>query len=195
MTLACLETDADLSLSELVLAAQDGDREAFGQLVSRFERTVFLLAMRRLGHEAEAQELTQEVFIQALRKLGQLREPEAFGGWLKAITTRLAINRAVRRSNVASIDPSTLEATCAEDDDPLERVIARERREQVRTVLGRLGKMDRQTLIAFYLQGRTLIEMSDQFDSPVGTIKRRLHVARKRFAQALGAGECELSTA
>ena len=49
----------------------------------------------------------------------------------------------------------------------------------------RLGELDRDTLVAFYVEGQSLIEMSDQFASPVGTIKRRLHVARKRLAREL----------
>ena len=47
--------------------------------------------------------------------------------------------------------------------------------------------MDRDTLVSFYLDGHTLAEMSEEFDSPVGTIKRRLHVARKRLAKELKA--------
>ena len=47
--------------------------------------------------------------------------------------------------------------------------------------------MDRDTLVAFYVNGQSLVEMSDRFDSPVGTIKRRLHVARKRLAKELAA--------
>jgi RNA polymerase sigma-70 factor, ECF subfamily len=48
-----------------------------------------------------------------------------------------------------------------------------------------LGTLDRQTLVAFYVDGQSLVEMSTAFDSPVGTIKRRLHVARKRLAREL----------
>ena len=60
-----------------------------------------------------------------------------------------------------------------------------ERRSQVRAGLGRLGELDRDTLVAFYVQGQSLVEMSQEFRSPVGTIKRRLHVARKRLAKEL----------
>ena len=77
------------SVAELVLAAQDDDREAFGELVERFERAVFATAWRRLRNYAEAQELTQEVFVQALRKIGHLRQPECFGGWLRTITVAI----------------------------------------------------------------------------------------------------------
>jgi RNA polymerase sigma-70 factor (ECF subfamily) len=53
--------------------------------------------------------------------------------------------------------------------------------------LDRLGDLDRETLEAFYVRGQSLIEMSDEFSSPIGTIKRRLHVARKRLARELHA--------
>lgn len=174
------------SVAELVLAAQDDDREAFGELVQRFERAVFATAWRRLRNYAEAQELTQEVFVQALRKIRHLRQPECFGGWLRTIAARLAINRAVRRASVIATEPETMAATCVERETPLSAAITAERSQQVRESLDRLRPMDRDTLVAFYVKGQSLIEISNEFASPVGTIKRRLHVARKRLARELG---------
>jgi RNA polymerase sigma-70 factor (ECF subfamily) len=182
-----MELETKTQVMQLVRAAQAGDRLAFGQLVERYERAVYNTALRRLGNHAEAQELVQEVFVQALRKLPQLREPAAFGGWLRAITTRMAINRATRGGQVTAAEPEMLEATCVETETPLTRALARERKGQVRAGLGRLGALDRATLVAFYVKGQSLLEMSDTFDSPVGTIKRRLHVARKRLAKELEA--------
>lgn len=181
-------TQLDLELEEtadLVLRAIDGDREAFGQLVERFERLVFQVALRRLRDYGEAQELSQEVFVQALRKLDQLREPEHFGSWLKSITVRMAINRAVRRRYAQAAEPSLLAATCIEHETPVDRALGSERRAQVRDGLRQLRPLDRSTLEAFYVDGESLIEMSDRFKAPVGTIKRRLHVARKRLAEVL----------
>jgi RNA polymerase sigma-70 factor (ECF subfamily) len=180
-----VEEFSETDTTSLVLAAQQGDREAFGELAERYERTVYSIALRRLGNHAEAQELCQEVLVKAMQKLDQLREPEAFGGWLRQITVRLAINRAVRRAPLISTEPDSLAATCATEETPLVRALASERRSQVRAGLNRLGSLDRQTLVAFYVDGQSLLEMSDQFDSPVGTIKRRLHVARKRLAKEL----------
>lgn len=173
------------TLAELVIAAQGDDREAFGQLVVRFERAVYSIAMRRLGDHAEAQELAQEVFVQAMQRLYQLREPERFGGWLRSIANRMAINRATRRKPVSAIEPAVLESTCASSVTPLDNVLELERAAQVRAGLGRLRTLDRETLEAFYVKGQSLIEMSAEFDSPIGTIKRRLHVARKRLAKEL----------
>ena len=177
----------DVEPATLVEAAQRGDREAFDQLVARFEPTVFAIALRRLRNRADAQELCQEVFMQALRKIGHLNDPRCFAGWLRQIAVRMAINRAVRRGPVMTVEPATVEADCVEYETPLRRVLARERETQVHVGLDRLRSLDRDTLKAFYFDGCSLVEMSDQFQSPVGTIKRRLHVARKRLAKELEA--------
>ncbi len=171
--------------SSLVLAAQDGDREAFGELARRYERGVYATALRRLNNHAEAQEVCQEVFVRAMQKIGQLREAGAFGSWIQAVTSRMAINRAVRKRHAIATEPETLAATCIENETPLSAVLANEQRSQVRAGLGRLGELDRDTLVAFYVKGQSLVEMSEGFRSPVGTIKRRLHVARKRLAKEL----------
>jgi RNA polymerase sigma-70 factor, ECF subfamily len=177
-----LAPDTDVSL---VLAAQQGDREAFGVLVERYERAVYATAYRRLNNHAEAQEVSQEVFVKAMEKLGQLRQPECFGGWLRSMTGRMAINRALRQSPSVAVEPQSMAAVCVESETPLSVALAHEERSQVRAGLRRLGRMDRDTLVAFYVDGQSLIEMSDHFASPVGTIKRRLHVARKRLAKEL----------
>jgi RNA polymerase sigma-70 factor (ECF subfamily) len=185
----CIEQteEEQFPVAELVRDAQAGDREAFGRLVAHFERTVYATVLRRLGNHAEAQELCQEVFMQALRKLDQLQEPACFVGWLRSIAVRMAINRGMRRSAVVTTESSVMEATCVDRQTPLSAVLAQERNVEVRRGLRRLKAADRATLVAFYFQGRSLVEMSDQFRSPVGTIKRRLHVARKRLAKELEA--------
>ncbi len=172
-----------LHVAALVVAAQSGDRAAFGELFERFEQHVFAIALRRIGNYTEAQELCQDVFIQAMEKIGQLRQPECFGGWLRQITHRMAINRMVRRGPDLPTEPETLAATIVEESNPLKSVLADERDTQLRAGLERLRELDRETLVAFYVEGRSLAEMSDDFDAPLGTIKRRLHVARKRLAK------------
>ncbi|MDG2380989.1 MAG: sigma-70 family RNA polymerase sigma factor [Pirellulaceae bacterium] len=173
----------NLTVSALVISAQRGDRGAMGELFIRYRRHVLAIAQRRLGDENEAQELCQEVFLQAIQKLAQLRQPECFGGWLRSIAQRMAINRAVRRPPVIPTEPQTLEATCVEAQTPYATLVEGERASHVHRGLRRLREMDRDTLEAFYMRGKSLIEMSDHFDAPVGTIKRRLHVARKRLAK------------
>ncbi|MBL9091481.1 MAG: sigma-70 family RNA polymerase sigma factor [Planctomycetaceae bacterium] len=175
----------EFTVAELVLAAQDGDRDAFGTLVERYQRAVYHNALKRVRDHAEAQELVQEVFVQALRKINQLRTPECFGGWLRQITHRLAINRAVRRPQEQAVENDSLELNFVEERTPQAIVLEKEQAKQVRAGLKRLKTLDRNTLVAFYVDGQSLAEMSVRFDSPIGTIKRRLHTARKRLAAEL----------
>lgn len=172
-------------LAILVRRAQRGDREAFGRLVEQFERTVYAVCLRRLGNPSEALELTQEVFLHVMKRLGQLRDPERFAGWLRQVAARMAINRATRRLPPPSVESDVLEGAGAESNDPLDELIARERAQHLYEGLARLKPLDRETLVAFYIQGQSLIEMAEDVDAPVGTIKRRLHTARKRLKAVL----------
>jgi RNA polymerase sigma-70 factor (ECF subfamily) len=176
----------DSDLITLVRLAQAGDREAFGSLVAEFEPMVYAVVMRRLRNTAEASEVSQDVFVRALRKLDQLREPERFVGWLKRIAIRLSINRAVRRPQEAMTSPEYFAGCSGSPSVPIDGILKTERAHQVRSGLSQLRRMDRETLLAFYFEGQSLKEMSDRFSSPVGTIKRRLHTARNRLKEALG---------
>jgi len=176
----------DTQTYELVRQAQAGSRQAFGALVEQFESTVYAVVFRRLRNTAEAAEVTQEVFMRAMRKLDQLREPERFAGWLKRIAVRMAINRAVRRPKETMTAPETMAFQAGRSDTPIDGVLRMEQADEVRTGLRQLRRLDRETLLAFYFEGQSLKEMSARFDSPVGTIKRRLHTARGRLKEALG---------
>jgi len=178
-------TPHETSPEALVRLAQAGDRAAFGELIERYEGMVKSVALRRLGDEGEAMELVQEVFMKAMQRIAQLKEPAAIGGWLRSITVRMAINRQVRRRPLVSSEPGTIEATAFSARTPLDSALESERALQVQSGLKRLGELDRSTLVAFYVRGESLNQMSESFAAPVGTIKRRLHVARKRLAAEL----------
>jgi RNA polymerase sigma-70 factor (ECF subfamily) len=185
-----IENWDDLAL--LVRRAQVGDREAFGRLVEQFQRTVHAICLRRLGNPSEALELTQEVFLHVLRRIGQLREPERFAGWLRQVTVRMAINRATRRTAPPSVETAVLEGAGEFHDDPLDALITRERAQFVWQALARLKTLDRETLVGFYIHGQSLVEMAERLDAPLGTIKRRLHTARKRLKAELEAAVADL---
>ncbi|MBI3409355.1 MAG: sigma-70 family RNA polymerase sigma factor [Planctomycetes bacterium] len=169
----------------LIVRAQTGDRIAFGDLVERFQPAVYAVALARLRDHNEAVELTQEVFIHAMTKLAQLRDPHCFIGWLRQITVRMAINRVTRRAPWRGADPEFIQSAPDLGSGPLDEMIRAENRAAIRTGLDRLKPLDRQTLEAFYLRGRSLKQMSREFETPIGTIKRRLHVARHRLKRQL----------
>jgi len=176
----------DTRMIALVQLAQTGDREAFGELVVAFEPTVYSIVLRRLRDASDARELTQEIFIRAMRKLVQLREPERFPGWLRQIAVRMSINRIVRRPKESTVASTTFDNVRADTNSPLDGVLKTEQAEQVWGGLRTLKELNRDTLIAFYIEGQSLAQMSDSFRSPIGTIKRRLHTARHRLKDAMG---------
>ncbi len=171
----------------LVDRAKTGDRDAFGELVVRFERTVYSMALKHVRNPGEAEELAHEVFVHAMRKIPQLREARCFAGWLRRMTARMAINRLTRRGPAFSTEPEMLDALAGASHRPDEQLEASEAKAGLHAGLKLLKAEDRATLEAFYLRGDSLKKMSADFDAPVGTIKRRLHVARHRLKEVLEA--------
>jgi RNA polymerase sigma-70 factor (ECF subfamily) len=181
-------------ITELVLKAQAGDRQAYGELVERFQPTVYAVALARLRNPSEAQELAQEVFLHGMRKLPQLRDAQCFPGWLRQITVRMAINRLTRRGPLQKVESEILESAEAAGTNPVDSMIRSEQAAELYQALEQLKPVDRATLVAFYIRGRSLKQMSREFETPVGTIKRRLHVARNRLKKVMeqaGAGAAE----
>ncbi|MEZ6095341.1 MAG: sigma-70 family RNA polymerase sigma factor [Pirellulaceae bacterium] len=175
------------SIKDLVVRAQTGDKAAFGELFEQFQPLVMSILLRRLKNYGDAQELSQDVFIKAMTKLHQLEVPEAFVGWLKSITVRMSINFVQRKRVATSGDCIAIDMAESAEQDPFELALASESRREVTRCLKRLRDLDRETLEAFYVRGQSILEMSDEFDAPVGTIKRRLHVARHRLEAEIGA--------
>ena len=169
----------------LVERAKTGDRAAYGELVERFQGSVYGMALARVRDPLEAQELAQDVFVHAMRKLPQLRDPRCFAGWLRRITARMAINRLTRRGPLFGADPDALEGVAARGRDPGAALEVGEAVGQLKDGLAELKPLDRQTLEAFYIRGRSLKQMAREFEVPTGTVKRRLHVARQRLRDVL----------
>src|SRR5262249_22061323 len=147
----------------LVQRARTGDRAAFGDLVLRFQPAVYAVALARLRDVNEAVELTQEVFIHAMTKLEQLRDPMCFAGWLRQLTVRMALNRVMRQTKLGGAEAGLLENAPDREGGPLESIIRAENRNHVWKGLDRLKEIDRATLVAFYIQGRSLKQMAREF--------------------------------
>lgn len=171
-------------VSILVAEAQMGNREAFDELVVRFRACVMAKAMERVRNENDAEELCHEVFVHAWRKLHQLRDPRCLAAWLRQITVNLAINRMSRRWPPTGAQ-EVLDSVAGVEQAPTEALERDENREMLYAALGQLKPQDRDTLEAFYIREQSLKQMSLEFDAPVGTIKRRLFVARERLRAVL----------
>src|SRR3972149_4984249 len=108
------------------------------------------MALARLRNAADAQELTQDVFVHVFQKLRQLRQAGAFPGWLRRITVRMAINRIARTGRARPDESALVSSVPANTATPLDNVINRESADRIHEGLDRLSPMDRDTLMAFY---------------------------------------------
>jgi RNA polymerase sigma-70 factor (ECF subfamily) len=97
----------------------------------------------------------------------------------------MAINRATRRVPPSSIEDEVLETATAYRDDPHEALVRSERAARLWEALDRMKPLDRESLVAFYIQGLSLSEIAEDLDVPLGTVKRRLHTARRRLKTEL----------
>jgi RNA polymerase sigma-70 factor (ECF subfamily) len=167
--------------------ARAGDRTAYGELVRRFRPAIYSVLLAWLHDPAEADDVAQEVFLHSMRKIGQLRDSRCFSSWLRQIAVRLALNRLNRRRPLSSLTHARQSLLPGSIEDPLDEIVRAEEQDKVHEGLSHLKPLDRAMLEAFYLRSRSLREMSEEFDAPLGTIKRRLHTARQRLKQWLNA--------
>jgi RNA polymerase sigma-70 factor (ECF subfamily) len=170
------------TLVSTVLAAQSGDREALESLFAQFQPTVYAIAMRMLRNHHEAAEHSQDVFLHLLSRLHQLRAPERFAGWLRAVTVRMALNRSQRRRPLFGDD---LYQEPVEIDPGFEGFEVAEKNKLLHGLVDNLKELDREALTLFYFDQLSLQEIAALLDIPLGTVKRRLHTARKRLLEKM----------
>ena len=161
----------------LVEAARDGDRRAFGQLYDRFAPMVHGILLARVP-PGEADDLTQEVFLLALRRIHSLREAAAFGGWLAAITRNRA-NDFHRGSRETVELPENLKG----QDPPQDEA------QSVLAAIRTLPEAYRETLVLRLVEGLTGPEIAARTGMTPGSVRVNLHRGMKQLRERLGAGK------
>lgn len=168
-------------LHTLVRELQKGRGEpALQALIERTQRACLGLAYNQLQDRELAQDAVQEAYLVVYRKIGQLREPEAFKAWLYKIVTRACTEiRKKRRDEV--------ETDLDQREDLIEKVAGQDQADRVvyrnslRQTFGQLPDIDRQALALREVCSLSYEEMSRVLAIPIGTVKSRLAKARKRF--------------
>jgi len=175
---------ADPGDAEFVLRARAGDPEAYGELVSRYQRSAYALAFAVTRRHEDAEDAAQESFVVALERLDECRNPEKFGGWLLAIVRNRARN-LVRRETLRSGDalPPSIASPVPGPDRETERG---ELRERLTVALGELTDVQREVVLLHDLEGWKHREIAGVMDMPPGTVRSHLHYARKKLREALG---------
>lgn len=172
----------------LVEAARQGDRAAFDALVRMRLDSVYRTTFAILGHDADAQDATQEAFVAAWRNLPRLRDPERFDAWLGRIVVnacRMTLRR--RRGRVREIAISDGAAERGELGRQPEPGTAGAEAEAFDRAFEQLSIDDRSLLVLHHHHELGLAEIAARLDIPIGTAKSRLFRARRLLERALEA--------
>jgi RNA polymerase sigma-70 factor (ECF subfamily) len=156
----------------VVVSAMTGDDAAFGELVLRRQKQVRDLMRRLCGDHALADDLAQLAFVQAWRSLGSLREPGAFGGWLKRVAVNVWLGEA-RRARLPFEDD---EEAMAEIPDPAPSPERAAGRIDLERALAGLRPAERVCVVLAHGEGMTHAEIAETTGLALGTVKS--HVLR-----------------
>jgi RNA polymerase sigma-70 factor (ECF subfamily) len=185
-----MKTDA-----ELVASTLRGSQDAFRELVGRFERPIYSLVLRMVQDSGTAEDLAQEVFVKAYRRLDTYDPQRKFSSWLFKIAHNTTIDH-LRRGV-----PETVPLEAGDDDrGDLAGVLAdeaaenphaaAERRDLSRALekaIATLRPEYREAVLMFYAHGASYQEICEVTGLPLGTVKTNLHRARKELAEAMTA--------
>lgn len=174
------DPDRSERLAHLCLRCQGGERAAWEELVVEFERPL-LYYLRRLGaSEADGLQILQDTWIEVLGSLASLSDPLRLAPWLYTVTRRVAF-RSLRRPAPEPVGDALPDAP--DPHAPFEAAL--DDAAAVHWGLARLPDLQREALTLFFLRDLSLADMADVLDVPVGTVKSRLHHARRALADIL----------
>ncbi len=171
--------------SELVLAAKRGDQAAFGELFRRYRPRIYALALHLTGRPADADDITQDAFLRAYRKIGEFEGRSEFFTWLYRIALHRALNvkRNRGRRKIVGLDDARVAVAIGIDaqGDPQK---AFELSEKYARLLGAFDKLSpslRTTVVLTTLQGLSYKEAAVVLEANEGTIAWRVHEARRQL--------------
>lgn len=168
---------------ELIRLAQRGDADAFGQLVSRYQQTVFNIAYRLMGDRQEAKDVAQEAFVKTYQTLDRFDLQRPLAPWLGRITTNTALNWIKKRRPEIEIGEESLLADPA--PGPEDQAIAAETSTQLRAAIAALPPNYRAVIELRHFQKLSYQEMSEALDAPLSSVKSWLFRARRELRRKL----------
>ncbi|MGH7703336.1 MAG: sigma-70 family RNA polymerase sigma factor, partial [Gemmatimonadales bacterium] len=186
----------ELDATGLVTAHLAGDRQAFPELVSRFQTRLLNFVYRMIGDRERAEDLVQEVFIRVHRHLHRFDLSKKFSTWVYTIASNLAKNelrnrrrnplvlfQTIKERWTATSRPLEFEAFGTRPDDMYD---SRQLQELVDRTVTRLSEHHREVFVLRELEGKSYEEIAEIVDCNLGTVKSRLNRARHSFALLIG---------
>lgn len=174
-----------------VCAARRGDPDAWEALLRRHQFPLYAYVVELVRHEQTALDIVQETFIAAARHLASLREDSKFSSWLFGIARQKCAQHWRKPPRDHEPVEELADVLPDDADGPCDWLIRREREEEFLARLGELPEPQREVLLLHFLEDFSLEEIADITSAPVGTVKSRLHYA-KRASQPSEAAVAEI---
>jgi RNA polymerase sigma-70 factor, ECF subfamily len=175
--------DISLEIAALVENARNGNRSSFQELVNLFQIDIYRLAYYRTFSQMDAEDLTQDVFEQAYRKLATLQEPQRFRAWLYSIAINRCNDFLRKRKYTALLHKrSTQEQDFSDTEKYMnnsygDRIDKKIFWKQVKTIVGKLSSMEREVFTLRFMDHRNINEIASILDKNESTIKTHLYRA------------------
>jgi len=157
----------------LVMDAQDGNADAMEKLVSRWQKRLWHHAYRLAGDTDAAWDITQQSWLGIIKGLRKLHDPANFKAWAYRITTNKSVNWIKKRQAITHISIEELQLNKREEKKDI----------GVKELLQKLEPKKRAVLSLYYFEQLNVAEISEVLNIPAGTVKSRLHNARKEFKE------------
>lgn len=175
---------------DFVERARAGDTDAFRELVDRHSRTMFKTAFRLTGNEADADDLVQEAFLRAYRKLDRFDGRSQFSTWLYRITVNCGMDlmrkKSRRQARAAMDEQVVLDSVATEDPRPDRLALSGEVRRAVGGVLENLSPMERSAFVLRHFEGRSIAEIGGLLGARSSATKHAIFRAVKKLRAELG---------
>ena len=170
----------------LVLRIRHGEVNAYGELVQRYQTSVFNVCYRLLGERGEAEDLTQEAFIRGFQKLDTFDAERSFGPWIRRVAANLCYNHMRRHVPPRlPLDDERDMPIHNSEPDPETRHVQRERGEDVRAAILGLPPHYRAVIELRHYQEMTYADIAEALKIPMSDVKSHLFRARRLLAKRL----------
>ena len=168
--------------SDLILSTRRGNVEAYGELVTRHQTSVFNVCYRILHEHAEAEDMTQETFLRAHAHLERFDIQRPFGPWIRRVAANVCLNHLEAQKVTVELDD---ERDADDSQSPQSRLEVRERSEQIRLALASLPPHYRAVVELRHYQEMSYDEIAAELNLPMSDVKSHLFRARKLLAEKL----------
>ncbi|MCK5000114.1 MAG: sigma-70 family RNA polymerase sigma factor, partial [Anaerohalosphaera sp.] len=171
----------------LLQASKDGDNAAFEQIVNKYQSLVCAITFSGTGRVDTSEELAQETFLNAWKKLSQLKDLSGFQAWLCAIA-RNKLNNYYRRKKSVSLEAAGIAEITDTSPDPSETLITQEEHIMLEQALMHIPAEYREPLVMYYRQQKSTRQVAIALDLNESTVRTRLHRAKQMLREQIATG-------